>query len=186
MTTTTISTSDDLRPVTSLWWVLLGAGVITAGVGIFFIASPHETLSTFAVIAGIFLLVDGLLAIAASIFGGREGRGLLAVIGVLSAIAGLILIKHPFDTLVVFTMIIGIWFVVAGGVRFVVALASADGRGQNLLIAGLDLVAGVVILAWPDLGLSTVAIIIGIVLILRGLLFMAAGWALHKLDEAEA
>src|SRR3954453_24096537 len=103
-------------------------GVVTLGVGIFFVASPHETLSTFAVLAGIFLLVDGLLAITASVFGNREGRGLLAVIGVLSSIAGLILIKHPFDTLVVFTMIIGIWFVVAGVVRFVVALASADGR----------------------------------------------------------
>ena len=44
-------------------------GLAALGVGIFFVASPHETLSTFAVIAGIFLLADGALAIAGSIFG---------------------------------------------------------------------------------------------------------------------
>ena len=140
-------------------------GVVTLGVGLFFVVSPHETLSTFTVIAGIFLLVDGVLAIFASIFAKGDGRGLLALIGVLSAIAGLVLIKKPFDTLVVFTLIVGVWFVVAGIVRFVAALASPEGRGGNIVTAILDLIAGIVILSWPDLGLSTVAVIIGIVLI---------------------
>ena len=96
----------------------------------------------------------------------------------LSAIAGLILIKKPFETLVVFTLIVGVWFVVAGIVRAVSAFASREARGGNLLIALLDLAAGAVILAWPDLGLATVAVIIGIVLVVRGGLFIVAGWEL--------
>ena len=156
-------------------------GVVTLGVGVFFVVSPHETLSTFTVIAGIFLLVDGVLAIFASIFSKGDGRGLLALIGVLSALAGLVLIKKPFDTLVVFTLIVGAWFVVAGIVRFVAALASPEGRGGNIVTAILDLIAGIVILSWPDLGLATLAVIIGIVLILRGLLFIVSGWQLRKL-----
>jgi len=99
-------------------------------------------------------------------------------------IAGLILIKKPFETLVVFTLIVGVWFAVAGLVRCVSAFAARDGRGGNLLIALLDLAAGVVILAWPDLGLATVAVIIGIVLIVRGVLFIVAGWQLRTLDRA--
>ena len=173
--------ADNLRPITSLWWLPALFGVVTFGVGVFFVVSPHETLSTFTVIAGIFLLFDGVLALLGSIFGKGEGRGLLALIGVLSAIAGLVLIKKPFDTLVVFTLIIGVWFVVAGIVRFVVALGSPEGRGGNILTAILDLIAGALILAWPDLGLATVAVIIGIVLIMRGALFIVAGWQLHKL-----
>ena len=174
--------AEELRPLTSLWWLLVLFGVVTLGVGIFFVVSPHETLSTFTVIAGIFLLVDGVLAIFGSIFGRGEGRGLLALIGVLSAIAGLVLIKKPFDTLVVFTLIIGVWFVVAGVVRFVIAFASPEGRGGNIVIAILDVIAGIVILSWPDLGLATLAVIIGIVLIVRGILFIVAGWQLHKLN----
>jgi uncharacterized membrane protein HdeD (DUF308 family) len=175
--------ADDLRPVTSLWWLLALFGVVTLGVGIFFVVSPHETLSTFTAIAGIFLLVDGVLAIFGSVFGKGEGRGLLALIGVLSAIAGLVLIKRPFDTLVVFALIVGIWFVVAGIVRFVVAVASPVGRGGNIVTAILDVIAGIVILSWPDLSLSTFAVIIGIVLIVRGLLFIAAGWQLRSVNR---
>jgi uncharacterized membrane protein HdeD (DUF308 family) len=174
--------ADELRPITTLWWLPALFGVVTCGVGVFFVVSPHETLSTFTVIAGIFLLVDGVLAIFGSIFGEGEGRGLLALIGVLSAIAGLVLIKKPFDTLVAFTLIIGVWFVVAGIVRFVVALASREGRGGNIVTAILDVIAGIVVLSWPDLGLATLAVIIGIVLIVRGALFIVAGWQLHKLN----
>jgi uncharacterized membrane protein HdeD (DUF308 family) len=83
----------------------------------------------------------------------------------------------------VFTLIVGVWFVAAGIVRFVVGLASPEGRGGNMVTAVLDLIAGIVILSWPDLGLATLAVIIGIVLILRGVFFIVAGWQLHKLDE---
>jgi uncharacterized membrane protein HdeD (DUF308 family) len=176
--------ATELRPVSDIWWVPFLFGLVVLGVGIFFVVSPHETLSTFTVIAGIFLLIDGVLAVFGSVFGAGDGRGLLALIGVLSAIAGLILIKKPFDTLVVFTLIVGIWFVVAGVVRLIVGIATREGRGGNLLIAALDVIVGIVILSWPDLGLATLAVIIGIGLILRGALFMWAGWALHRVGAA--
>lgn len=178
-----MTASEDVRPVTSLWWLLMVVGVAAAAVGIFFVLSPHETLTTFAVIAGVFILFDGALAIFASIFGHGDGRGLLAIVGVLSAIAGLVLIKHPFNTLIAFTVIVGVWFVVAGIARFVSAFAEHEGRGGNIAISMLDIVAGAVILAWPDLGLATLAVIIGISLIVRGILFIFAGSALHKLGE---
>jgi uncharacterized membrane protein HdeD (DUF308 family) len=178
------ATDEEMRPIASLWWLLMLFGVVVLGVGIFFVASPHETLTTFTVIAGILLLIDGVLAIVASIFGRGEGRGLLALVGALSAIAGLVLIKKPFDTLVVFTLIVGVWFVVAGVVRFVAALGEPEGRAGNIVIAILDLIAGIVILSWPSLGLATLAVIIGIVLIFRGALFIGAGWELHRLGRA--
>lgn len=178
--------AEDAREVTSLWWLFVLFGIIAMGVGLFFVISPDETLRTFTVIAGIFLLVDGVLAILGSIFGKGEGRGLLAIIGVLSAIAGLILIKKPFETLVVFALIVGVWFVVAGVVRLVAAIGSPEGRGGNVVIGSIDLVAGVVILAWPDLSLKTLAVIIGIVLLVRGVLFIAAGVELRRAKRALA
>ena len=177
---------QEVRSASSLWWIPALFGLIALGVGLFLVFSPHETLTTFTVIIGIFLLVDGVLAIFGSIFGRGDGRGLLAVVGVLSAIAGLVLIKKPFDTLVVFAIIVGIWFVVAGIVRFVAALSEPAGRGGNILVALVDFGIGVVILAWPDLGLATFAILVGIGLILRGLLFIYAGWQLRKLDHPAA
>ncbi len=177
---------EELHRFASLWWLVVLFGVAVLGVGIFFVASPHETLSTFTVIGGIFLLVDGVLAIIASVFGRGEGRGLLALVGVLSAIAGLVLIKKPFGTLVVFVLVFGVWFIVAGGVRFVAALGEPESRAANIAIALLDLVAGIVILSWPGPSLATLAVIIGIVLIFRGGLLIGAGWALHGLGREVA
>jgi len=164
-----------------LWWLVMLFGVAVAGVGVFFVASPHETLSTFTVIAGILLLVDGLLAIIASIFGRGEGRGLLAIIGVLGAIAGLVLIKKPFETLVAFTLIFGVWLVVAGVVRFVAAFREPEGRAGSIAIAIVDFIAGIVVLSWPAPSLATLAVIIGIVLIIRGALWIGTGWQLRGL-----
>jgi uncharacterized membrane protein HdeD (DUF308 family) len=177
---------DELLQFAKLWWLLVLFGLVAIGVGVFFVASPHETLSTFTVIAGIFLLVDGVLAILASIFGRGEGRGLLALVGALSAIAGLVLIKKPFGALTVFILIFGIWLVVEGVVRFASAVGTPEGRAGNIVIALVDIIAGIVILSWPSLGLATVAVIIGIVLILRGILFIATGWMLHGLGRDQA
>jgi len=177
-----MSTSADER-FGSLWWLVVLFGVAVLGVGVFFVASPHETLSTFTVIAGILLLVDGVLAILASIFGRGEGRGLLAIIGVLGAIAGLVLIKKPFETLVVFVLIFGVWLIVAGIVRLVLAFGEREGRAGNIAIAVLDAAAGIVILSWPAPSLATLAVIIGIVLMVRGVLWIVAGWQLRKIGH---
>lgn len=175
---------EELRLLRSVSWLVVLFGVVMLGVGVFFVASPHETLSTFTVIIGIFLLVDGVLAIVGSLFGRGDGRGLLALVGALGAIAGLVLIKKPFGTLTAFALIAGVWFVVVGVVRFVAAFAVPEGRAANIGTAILDLIAGIVILSWPELGLATLAVIIGIVLIFRGILFIAAGWILHRLGHA--
>jgi uncharacterized membrane protein HdeD (DUF308 family) len=166
-----------------LWWLFVLVGVVMLGVGIFFVVSPHETLKTFTVIAGILLLVDGVLAVIRSIFAELENRGLLALTGVISAVAGLVLIKHPFGSLVVLAIILGVWFVVVGGVRFVAALASREGRGPSIAIALLDIIVGIVILVWPEIGLATLAIIVGIGLIIHGALLTWAGFQLRALPS---
>ena len=175
--------SEERGRFASLWWLVMLFGAVVFAVGIFFVVSPHETLATFTVIAGILLLVDGLLAIGGSIFGRAEGRGLLAMIGVLSAIAGLVLIKKPFGALVVFVLILGVWLIVAGVVRLVAAFGEPEGRAGNIAIAIFDVIAGIVILSWPAPSLATLAVIIGIVLIIRGALWIGVGWELRGLGK---
>ena len=174
---------EEQGALAQLWWLVTLFGAAVFCVGVFFVVSPHETLSTFTVIAGIFLLVDGVLAIGTSIFAKGEGRGMLALIGVLSAIAGLVLIKKPFGTLVVFVLVIGVWFIVAGVVRLVAAFGEPEGRATSIAVAILDTIAGIVILSWPGIGLTTLAVVIGIVLIVRGALFFMAGWEMRRLGH---
>ncbi len=174
---------EEQGALAQLWWLVMLFGAAVFCVGVFFVVSPHETLSTFTVIAGIFLLVDGVLAIGTSIFAKEEGRGMLALIGALSAIAGLVLIKKPFGTLVVFVLVIGVWFIVAGVMRLVAAFGEPEGRATSVAVAILDTIAGIVILSWPGIGLATLAVVIGIVLIVRGALFFMAGWEMRRLGH---
>jgi uncharacterized membrane protein HdeD (DUF308 family) len=150
------------------------------------VVSPHETLEVLTVVLGVLLLVDGAFAVLGAIAGASDSRGLLAIVGVLSMIAGLLLVKKPFDTLVVLTLVVGVWFVVAGVVRLVAAFAMIGSKAATIVAALVDLVAGALILSWPELGLATFAVIVGIVLIVRGVLLMYAGWLLRKLDESES
>ncbi len=176
---------EPLPSARGIWYGLLIFGLLTLGVGVFFIVEPHETLKVFTVILGIFLLVDGVLAMLAAVTGRGESRGLLAVVGILSVIAGLVLIQQPFSALRVFIIILGIWFVVAGIARFVYAFTLPSGRGGHILVALIDAAAGILILSWPDLSLSTLGVIIGIVLVLRGILFSYAAWLLLRLERSD-
>jgi uncharacterized membrane protein HdeD (DUF308 family) len=177
---------EDAPTARWVWYSLLIFGLLTFAVGVFFIADPHETLKVFTVIFGIFLLVDGVLAMLGAVFGHSDARGVLAVVGVLSVLAGLVLIEKPFAALHIFVIIIGIWFVVAAVARFVYAFTLPGARGGQILLAVLDAAAGILILAWPDIGLSTLGVIIGIVLVLRGVLFTFAGWAALQLERSPA
>jgi uncharacterized membrane protein HdeD (DUF308 family) len=175
---------NELKAFRSLWWLFMLFGLLTLAAGIIVLVWPSISLQTIAVIVGIFLLIDGIFELIASIAGkGEQGRGLVAVLGVISIIAGLILIKEPFSALNAFVVIVGIWFVISGVIRFVGAFSEHENRGTNIAVGLLDVVAGLIVLIWPNVGLATMAIIIGIVLIMRGLAFTAAGWQIRKLPE---
>ncbi|MSX03244.1 MAG: hypothetical protein F2813_08830, partial [Actinobacteria bacterium] len=166
-----------------IWWIPVVMGLIALGVGIFFVVKNDSTLTTVTVILGIFLLIQAAVEILTAILGKGEGRGVLAVVGVVTAIAGLLLVKKPFETLTVLILILGIVFIVAAIARFVDAASSSEGRGGNFLVCLIDLAAGVIILAWPDLTLTAVAVIIGIVLIIRGLLMIAFGLQIKSAEK---
>jgi uncharacterized membrane protein HdeD (DUF308 family) len=174
-----VSTDESFISARRLWWLFVIYGLAALAIGVFFVASPHETLSVFTVIAGIVLLVDGVIAVVRAIAGEPENRGLLALVGVISVVVGLVLIEKPFQSLTVLVLVLGIWFVIVGVIRFVAAFAERADRLANVLLALLDLVIGIVIISWPEIGLATIAVIVGIGLIIRGGLFMVAGFELR-------
>ncbi len=167
----------------SAWWAPIVLGLIALGVGVFFVLKNDSTLKTVTVILGIFLLIQAVVEILVAIFGKGEGRGVLALIAVVTAIAGLLLVKKPFETLTVLILIVGIVFIVAAIARFVEAVSSPVGRGGNFLVCLLDLAAGIILLAWPDLTLTVIAVIIGIVLIVRGFLMIVFGFQMRSAEK---
>jgi uncharacterized membrane protein HdeD (DUF308 family) len=167
-----------------LSWAVLFAGLLTFALGVFLVIDPEETLKVVTTILGIFLLIDGAIALVAAIFGRVESRAMLGVVGVVAAIAGLILIKKPSETIELFVLVLGVWLVVAGIARFLIAFGVGKAeRSGSFGLAAFDLIAGIVILAWPGPSVKTLCIIVGIVFIVRGLIYLWAGWQLHKIAK---
>jgi uncharacterized membrane protein HdeD (DUF308 family) len=160
----------------AIWWILGVVGLLSIAAGVIVLVEPSISLKTLAVIAGIFFLIDGIFEIVRAIVGGMESRGLLALLGAISAIAGVILIRHPIQSVVAIALLVGLWLLTVGIVHFVRAFAEHDHRWMTVAIAVLEMIAGIVIVASPGIGVATLALLVGISLILRGIAMCAVAW----------
>ncbi len=171
----------DPREAAGAWWVFALGGLIGIAAGVIVLVEPSISLATLAVIAGIFLLIDGIIELVWSLVNSVENRAVTAIFGVVSAVIGVVLIRHPTNSVVVIALLLGLWLLVAGILRLIIALAVAPRSFGSALLGLLELVAGIVIVSSPNIGVTTLAILIGIAWILRGLAMVMVAWTLRGL-----
>ena len=179
-------TADDVRGATGGWWLLLLVGVLSIAVGVTILFKPGDSLATLAVIIGIFILLDGIIELAASLMHGTQNRGMVALLGALTAIVGVLLIRHPVGGIVFVALLIGIWLIAVGVIRFVTAFETAEHRGWNMIAGLIELIAGIVIVSDPSIGYTTLAVLVGIAFIVNGMGMFGLGWNMHALRRAAA
>ena len=183
MTTTTpapeAEVRQDLRTVGTL---LIVAGVLGAIAGILAIVYPELTLLALALIAGINLMILGVMSLVDAFSGDGDTttRVLASLLGLLGIMAGLVVIRRPGESLLAILLVLGVWLVITGIVDLVRAIVSPLYRGLRLMTALVDLVIGGLILALPDESLGTLAVLIGIAFIVRGVLSVVRGFQLRK------
>jgi uncharacterized membrane protein HdeD (DUF308 family) len=173
-------------PPSWAWWLLVLTGILSLIAGVIVLFQPGNSLAALAVIAGIFLLIDGILELADSLLRRTPNRGMLALLGVLSAIVGVLLIRHPIGGVAAVALLIGLWLIVAGVIRFVTAFEEYEHRGWYALAGILELIAGIVIVSSPGIGFATLAILVGIGFIMNGFGMIALGWGIRGVGRAVA
>lgn len=178
---TASSTAPEAQELTWGWWLLFLIGILSVVAGVIILFKPSSSLATLAVIAGIFLLLDGILELISSFLRGTRNRGMVALLGVLTAIVGVLLIRHPVGSVTAVALLIGIWLIAMGVIRFVAAFEEYEHRGWYALLGVIELIAGIVIVANPHIGYTTLAIFVGIGFILNGAGMAALGWGMHEL-----
>jgi uncharacterized membrane protein HdeD (DUF308 family) len=176
----------EAKALTRGWWLLLLVGALSVIAGVIILFKPSDSLATLAVIAGIFLLLDGILELVDSFFRSTAARGTVALLGVLTAIIGVLLIRHPVGGVTAIALLIGIWLIAVGVIRFAAAFDDYEHRGWHAFAGLVELVAGIVIIADPSIGYTTLAILVGISFILNGLATAALGWGLHEVTKDAA
>ena len=175
MTATTMETEQ--RP----WWMLLVAGILAVIVGAVLLFSPAKTAANawllLTVLLGIYWLIMGILEIV-HMFQDHTAWGWKLFIGVISILAGLLILMYPAAAAVVlpriFTLVLGIWGLIYGIVLIIMAFQGGGGGAGILGVLGIIL--GVALIAnWtsPGIGLAFIwatavlLLIGGVILIVR-------------------
>ena len=91
------------------------AGLLFIVIGVILIRHLHLTRSIIGLVIGITWIVQGLTALIGGISGGvREGRAWWIIFGVVSLIAGIVVVSAPASSLDTLAVLLGIWFVIMG------------------------------------------------------------------------
>jgi uncharacterized membrane protein HdeD (DUF308 family) len=149
---------------------------------------PSETVTIFAILVGVQLLVSGLFRIVMAIGArGIDGglRVLLGLTGGLALVVGLLCLRDPVQTLLYLSILLGIWCLLAGVVDVVAAvISSVPGRRAFDLVTGLVNVAiGVFLLVNPTLSLTVLVVAICALLFLMGAVAVVTAVLMRRSDH---
>ena len=164
-------------------WVFVILGFFCMVAGVIVLADPKHSLATIAVVIGIFLVLDGAIEVLVSLLSGAAGRSLTVLIGVVSVVIGIILIRHPIVSVVAVAIFVGLWLIVSGSVRLAWVFDGTRGGAWRFLVAAVEIIAGIVIVSSPGIGLTTLAVFVGIALILRGIAMSTLGWLIDDIAK---
>ena len=162
-------------------------GVLAVIVGIIAIAWPGVTILALVILFAIYAFMDAGLQ-AARAFSSRAagpvfGHLLLALI---SLAAGVVAVAWPGPTAYVLVIVVGVWALVGGLAEIFAPFAQGETAGTRtmFILAGLVSVAfGVVLLARPDVGAVTLALLFGLYSLIYGFSQIAAGIQVRQLGR---
>jgi uncharacterized membrane protein HdeD (DUF308 family) len=175
------------------WWTLLLRGIVAILFALFLIFAPGITLATgavsFALLFGIYALVDGVSTIVSAVLR-REGQWvLLLLLGIVGVIAGLAVLANPllFAALSVRIVIFIFAFkALAGGIVEIISAWRLREEIDNewlLALNGLfSVIFGVILIARPITALEVLVLLASFYLLVSGVMlvilaFKMRGWS---------
>jgi uncharacterized membrane protein HdeD (DUF308 family) len=180
--------AEVLAGIGRAWGWVLFFGIVTVGLGIVVLVWPDKTIVVVAVLFGIQLVIAGIFRFVTALAiddapGGT--RVLLALLGVLSFIIGIYALKHVNVTIAALALLLGIFWIVNGAIELFTAIGHREmpGRGWTIVLALLSIVAGIVVLAYPDITLLALAVVLGIWLVALGIIEIALAFQLRSLGR---
>jgi uncharacterized membrane protein HdeD (DUF308 family) len=167
-----------------LWKSVLVTGILSVILGVMMLAWPGPTLVVAAIFFGAYLLVTGISqifhAFTLHISGG--GRALLFISGAASLVLAVMAIRHIGDAIWLLAIWIGIGFVFRGVAEAASAISDHDtpGRGWQILIGIVTIIAGIILLAYPFQSLPTLIWVTAIWLIAIGIMEIISSFSIRK------
>jgi uncharacterized membrane protein HdeD (DUF308 family) len=172
-----------------LWKSTLVSGILTSIVGILVLAWPGISVLAAAIAFGVYLLITGVAQVvfAFSLHVSAGSRILLFVSGAASLILAVLAFRHFGQGYAVLLLAIwiGIGFIFRGVATTVSAISdpTLPGRGWSIALGAITLLAGIVVLASPFASIITLAIVVGVWLVVIGIFEIVASFGIRKASK---
>lgn len=119
------------------WWLSLAAGVAALIIGTFLISNINIAYISFAILAGLFFVIRGILDIVVAVtIEEGEDKLLWIFAGILALIAGIVIWLFPYIGGVTFVWVLGLYAVIRGAVDIALAVrtnaVSHDGERERV------------------------------------------------------
>ena len=168
--------------IAGTWTVALFVGLITIAFGVIVLAWPSETLKVLSILLGLQLLLYGVFRLITAFSSGTVSPGLTGFVGVMGIIAGVIVMRNPFETIAVLATVLGVAWIVIGAIDLIGSIADSTmtDRWVAALAGLLSIGAGIIVVAWPAPTLTVIAWITGIYLVVMGIVICASAFRLKS------
>lgn len=177
-----------LKTLFKNWWVLLLKGIATIVFGVLAFLNPGVTALALVTWFGVFLLLDGVLSLFATIKSWKEhdDKWFLVLEGGISLMLGILLLARPGAGMFAAVLYLGFWAILSGVARIAMAIQVRKQIDNEWLLAGsglLSVLLGMIMISNPGAGLASVMWIIGLVAILLGILLVVVAMKLKGMGS---
>ena len=107
----------------------------------------------------------------------RKNWGVLLAVGIVAVVFGIIVLANIWSSVRLVAILAGLFLIFAGVMQFVGARGHRR-KGGRIVSGIIALVAGIVLVFWPDASVKTVAVIVGVAFLVWGI-----AWALAALID---
>jgi uncharacterized membrane protein HdeD (DUF308 family) len=160
----------EIGRVLRYWPAVLISGIVTVIAGVLAIIYQDVTALAAGLLFGLAILFQGVLFAAAAIGAkpGTPGRAWLGVWAALSIVAGLLAIFYPWSGVLALASLLIFWFLVNAVNDIVRAASDKDHRVWFGVLGVLELIVATWLLIDIVTAVTTVVLLVGIGLLLRG------------------
>jgi len=175
------------RALAISWWMLVLRGAAALIFGALALAWPLITLIVLVALFAAYVLVVGALALISAFRARREdGWWLLAALGVVSLVVGVLCVMYPQMTALILVLIIGAGALVTGVIDLVMAIRlRKEIRYEWILgVAGVvSIIFGAFVLISPGAGALALVWLIALQSIVTGVLFIMIGLRVRSAER---
>ncbi|KMO69640.1 acid-resistance membrane protein [Mycolicibacterium chlorophenolicum] len=170
-----------------LWKSALLSGILAVVLGVMVLVWPAITIVVAAIFFGAYLLISGIsqVVFAFSLHVSAGGRVLLFLSGAAALILAVLCFRSLQDSILLLAIWIGVGFIFRGVATAVSAISdpTLPGRGWEIFIGVISLIAGVVMLASPFESLATLSLVVGIWLVVIGVFETVSAFGIRKASK---